>query len=96
MNEIKGKTFSLVEDNQPIDGLTISYKMKSDMVLFSLGRKTDISSESYDFPCFIHVLSGKGKFNDKEVSVGDFLFYAADEPVGKKTEDGVVYVEYHL
>lgn len=53
--------FSIVKDNPPEDGLTISRKgdKKGLVYFFSLGKGTDISRERYDENIFIMVLSGR-------------------------------------
>lgn len=53
--------FSIVKDNPPIDGFTISYKGdKSGRVyFFSLGNDGDISKENYDENKLITLLSGE-------------------------------------
>ncbi len=96
MNTIKGNVFSLIDENSPLDSLTISGALTDCALLFSLGKDTDISRESYDFPSFIHVLMGEGTIGDKKVTEGDFLYIGSSEVVGKDTHDGIIYVEYHL
>ncbi len=94
----KGEIFSLKRENAPIDNLTISLDLKSKegASIFSLGKSTDISSESYDHPTLVYILGGNGHFNDPKVKEGDLLFFKEGEYVGKKTEEGLVYLEMHL
>ncbi len=94
----KGEIFSLKRENAPIDNLTISLDLKSKegVSIFSLGKSTDISLESYDHPTLIYILGGNGHFNDSKVKEGDLLFFKEGEYVGKKTEEGLVYLEIHL
>ncbi len=94
----KGEIFSFKRENAPIDNLTISLDLKSKegASIFSLGKSTDISVESYDHPTLVYILRGNGHFNDPKVKEGDLLFFKEGEYVGKKTEEGLAYLEIHL
>jgi quercetin dioxygenase-like cupin family protein len=96
MKTIKGQVFSLLEKNQPIPYLTISMDLGADVSIFSLGKDTDISSESYPFSSCVYVLGGKGMIGDIIFDKDDFMLVEKDVSVGKKTEDGIVYIEFKL
>ncbi len=98
MKVSKGMIFSLKRENPPIDNLTISLDLKSkdESFIFSLGKGTDISSESYDHPTFVYVLGGCGRFNEIELEEGDFAFFDKDTYVGKEAEKGITYLEIHV
>ena len=94
-----GKPFAFAETNAPLDHLTISEKIGSSATIFSLGKKTSISKESYPNPCLYIGLSGKGTLQaekDFDLSEGECYFSGSEECLGKKTIDGFVYLELIL
>lgn len=71
MKLIVGETFSLNDENKPIDGYTVSsslYKgINEEIECYALSASTDISPESYPFDTFLILLDGniklQGKYN---------------------------------
>ncbi len=96
MNIIKGEIFSFSKENPPIDELTISMAIMPQVKVFSLGKKTDISKESYPNPTLLYVLLGSGVISSKEVHQGDVLFLEENEMAKKETDDGILYVEFQF
>lgn len=94
----KGTLLSLKDSNKPIDDLTISLDLKTndESFIFSLGKNTSISSESYDHPTFVYVLSGEGLFNGNAVRENDIIFYDENTYVSKETKNGIIYIEFHV
>ncbi len=95
MKSIKGSVFSLSSDNKPIDYLTISSKIVSDISLFSLGKNTDISSESYPSLSAIYLLFGQMTLNEKTLSEGDFVLIDKNVNARKESKEGAVYLEFN-
>ncbi len=94
-----GKPFAFGKTNAPLDHLTISEKIGPLATVFSLGKKTSISKESYPSPCLYIGLSGKGTLlNETEFNLfeGECYFSESEECLGKKTNDGFVYLELIL
>lgn len=94
-----GKPFTFAKTNAPLDHLTISEKIGSRATVFSLGKKTSISKESYVTPCLYIGLSGKGDLlteSELSLSEGECYFSDAGEYLGKKSNEGFVYLELIL
>ncbi len=96
MNIIKGQIFSFSKENPPIDELTISMTITSEAKVFSLGKKTDISKESYPNPTLVYVLAGRGMISNRGVHQGDVLLLDSDEMAKKETDDGILYIEFQF
>ncbi len=96
MNIIKGQIFSFSKENPPIDELTISMTITSEAKVFSLGKKTDISKESYPNPTLVYVLAGRGMISNTGVHQGDVLLLDLDEMAKKETDDGILYIEFQF
>lgn len=93
MNFKNHQIFSLVDENKPIDDITISCEINKEIKIFSLGKGTDISKESYPFLSLIYVLDGKGYLNDASIKKGDIILVKENEGVKKSTLDGIIYLE---
>ena len=94
-----GKPFRFRETNPPMEHLTVSEKIGKAWMIFSLGRGTSISRESYETPCVYLALDGDGAFvADRETPLpqGCLYFSESGECLGKKTENGFVYLEWSL
>ncbi len=94
-----GKPFSFTKTNAPLDHLTISEKVGPGLTVFSLGRKTSISKESYLSPCLYIGLSGEGILESEtefRLSQGEAYFSEAGEYLGKCGNEGFVYLEVTL
>lgn len=62
-----GKVFSFVSENQPVEGCTISEKVLPGVTVFSLGKNTDISAESYPDDTLIYVYAGSVKIKGLDI-----------------------------
>ncbi len=94
-----GKPFSFAKTNAPLDHLTISEKIGPKLTVFSLGKNTSISKESYPKPCLYIGLSGSGVLiSEKEsyLSNGESYFSEAGEFLGKRGNEGFTYLEAAL
>ncbi len=94
-----GKPFSFAKTNAPLDHLTISEKISPGLTVFSLGRKTSISKESYLSPCLYIGLSGEGTLEsetESRLSQGEGYFSEAGEYLGKRGNEGFLYLEVTL
>lgn len=101
MNEQKGRIFSIVRENQPVEGCTISKEVVNQeeyqIYYFSLAARTGISPETYDKAKLVYVLDGSlmlyGPAGETEIHAGDFAAARPGVPVGMKTREGAVYLE---
>ncbi len=94
-----GKPFTFAKENAPLNHLTISERVGPRATVFSLGRGTSISKESYPDTCLYLGLSGEGVLmSEKESPLfeGECYLSEASEYLGKKTNDGFVYLELIL
>lgn len=101
MKEKTGKVFSILKDNAPVPGCTISkeiYGGENAMTYFSLAKNTDISAEI--FPSYKMLMVADGSVvvygNDgfwQKLKSGDSILTLADTPMGMRTEEGAVYTE---
>ena len=96
------EVFSFGIDNPPLDGLTISKKIRADnsIYCFSLGAGTDISPEEYNYNKLL--ISASGSFSLyspsflKKIDKGEAVITPAETPVGTKSREGAVYIEVEL
>lgn len=101
MKEVKGKVFSISQDNAPVEGCTISKELVNgpdyELFYFSLAKGTDISPETYQKNKLIYVTSGEvivhWREQEKTIPAGYAIVAPHGIPVGMKTEDGAVYAE---
>ncbi len=101
--EKTGEVFSIAADNEPVRGCTISksvYNGLFDISYFSLGENTDISAEIYSYHKLIIVASGSmevyGKDGAKELTAGECILTATEQPVGMRSSGGAVYTEVSI
>ena len=100
MNERKGEVFSIAAENAPVDGCTVS-KAVAEVVgrrisHFALAAGTDISPETYDYHKLWIVLDGEGEVlgeKNTKIAKGESFVTPVGQPVGVKTEAGIVYTE---
>ena len=97
-----GEVFSIVKDNQPVEGCTISRKILSNgkdaAIVFSMAKGTDISAETYSQNKLFWVLQGdlvvySSAFGEVAVHTGEAVWTPKDVPVGAKTDTDAIYVE---
>lgn len=97
-----GKVYDIGKDHEPIEGLTISTKDpvsgSASVTIFSLGKGTDISPETYPKLQLYLVHEGSGFFNlyqEKKLPVkkGDMLVVEGGTLCGTSTEKGLIYTE---
>ncbi len=100
MNERKGEVFSIAAENAPVDGCTVSKAVAEvagrRISHFSLSAGTDISSETYDYHKLWIVIDGEGEVlaaKNAKIAKGDAFVTPVGQPVGVKTEMGIVYTE---
>ena len=99
MREKSGKVFSLVQQNQPLAGCTVSETLfDGKAILFSLGSGTNISAEKLEQSRFIYVLSGKLTVWIPEekrwhLDAGSCLVVGSSCLVGMIAESDVIYLE---
>lgn len=103
MKEKVGEVFSIVRDNQPVPGCTISktiYDKENYITYFSMARKTDISAEIFPYYKFILVNEGELEVYTQErtwnVSKGSSLITPLQIPVGMRTQDDAIYTEISI
>ena len=100
MNERKGALFSIAAENAPVDGCTVSKAVAEvagrRISHFALAAGTDISPETYDYHKLWIVMDGEGEVlgeKNTKVAKGDAFVTPVGQPVGVKTEAGIVYTE---
>ena len=99
-----GRVFSVVKDNTPVPGCTISELVSREngyyVFHFSMAEHTSISGEIYHYPKLFLVLWGEmaAVVGDVWTFLKDGDFYAAPTgiPVGTETETGCIYTEINL
>lgn len=104
MNEKVGEIFSIVKDNQPVPGCTISKAVHSgtnDIIYFSLAKNTDISAEIYPYHKLIIVADGKLEVYGtdgflKKLDQDECVITLTDIPMGMRTPEGAVYTEVSI
>lgn len=91
----QGTVFSLVQENEPLEGCTISKEiLNPSIMLMSMGAQTDISAESYAQSKLVWLLAGSMKvMPDLCLEAGQAVWTHADALVGMKTEKGAIYLE---
>lgn len=102
MNEVIGKTYSIIADNPTVKGCTVSKQVLNTAHLgiyyFSLAENTDISAESYGYHKLILVADGTAEVytNDNrswDLVSGQAVLTPLDVPVGIRTQSGAIYTE---
>ena len=100
MNERKGEVFSIAAENAPVDGCTVSKAVAEvggrRISHFALAAGTDISPETYDYHKLWIVMDGEGEVlgeRNAKVAKGGAFVTPVGQPVGVKTEAGIVYTE---
>ncbi len=104
MKEKVGEVFSIVKDNAPVSGCTISKEVhsgKNDIVYFSLAKNTDISAEIFPYRKLLIVADGSLEVYgadgyQKRLAAGEEVLTYADRPVGMRTKEGTIYTEISI
>ena len=89
--EKTGEVFSIAADNEPVRGCTISksvYNGLFDISYFSLGENTDIRASGS--------MEVYGKDGAKELTAGECILTATEQPVGMRSSGGAVYTEVSI
>ena len=91
------KVFDLVKENEPVAGCTLSSALLMNVQVFSLGKKTDISAESYAYEKMITVLTGQIRIFSREdewiLKAGKSFVMKEEVPYGIFAEEESVYLE---
>ncbi|MBQ8113076.1 MAG: hypothetical protein IJ146_07690 [Kiritimatiellae bacterium] len=100
MNERKGGVFSIAAENAPVEGCTVSKAVAEvagrRISHFALSAGTDISPETYDYHKLWIVIDGEGEVlaaKNAKIAKGDAFVTPVGQPLGVKTEMGIVYTE---
>lgn len=104
MKEKIGQVFSIVKDNPPLKGCTVSKEIHSganSISYFSLAKDTDISPEIYPSYKLIIPLSGSVEVYGsdgflKNLDLGESILTAIKKPVGFRSKEDSVYIEVNL
>lgn len=98
MNEIEGRVFSVVTENQPIADCTVSKRVTDRIYHFSLAAGTDISPEAY--PVHKLWIIWDGAMNmlpaGQLLKEGAACITPIGCPIGCSTEKGCIYTEISL
>ena len=98
----KGVTFTFEKSNSAVPFLTISEKATERITVFSLGKETSISKESYLEDCLLIGLGSGSGFLEKgerdlTLRFGEAYLSEAGELLGKRAEkDSFLYLEWRL
>ncbi len=103
-NGLESRVFSIVEENPPIPGCTISGSVLSGLQVFSLASGTDISAESYPVDALQLNLAGLTRLvadtatnlSSINLSAGQFIVKPAHTNIGINAEEDSVYIEVDL
>lgn len=99
MKKYSSNVFSLVKENVPVPGCTISGDILPGIKCFSLAQGTSISAESYPVPVVQYVLDGEavlkehGKTEEGSVKTGDIVLKQAGCDIGIRAPKDTVYIE---
>ncbi len=98
MKERIGEVFSIVKDNKPVAGCTISREISRGIVYYSLAANTDISAEIHPFEKWIFVLAGNLEISQPKgarysLNKQDGIRLAKHTPAGMRTGEGTIYIE---
>jgi len=97
LKEKIGKIFSILKDNEPIKGCTISktiYESEDFKIThFSLAQNTDISAESYLQDVLYLVSAGNVEISGKKLQVNDGIFIPKNTLFSVKADTACVYTE---
>lgn len=100
MNYKKGMIFSIIDDNKPVKGCTISNSISEDISVYSLSNNSDISKEIYPYYKMLIVSYGDLKiyYDDSFVVLNsyDCIICPKDVSYGFKSENGAIYTEIIL
>ena len=98
-----GSVFSILKEDQPIAGCTISRDLLPDAkgmaIVFSIGAGTDISPETYRQNKLIWVIDGDltihtDQKEDVCLTTSDACWTEKNVPTGTETEKGAIYIEF--
>lgn len=101
MKEKINEVFSIKNENQPVEGCTISKTIcdgTNNITYFSMAPKTDISAEIFPYYKLIIVVDGyleiygKGNYLRK-LNTNDVVITPIDLPIGMYTTKGAIFVE---
>lgn len=95
----KAGKYSIVHENIPVPGCTISGEILPGVVCFSLAKWADISAESYPMDVLVYQLWGAALFKEAEDSLeriagpGDILRKQAGRNIGVQAIEDCIYLE---
>ena len=104
MKEKVGEVFSIAKDNAPIPGCTVSkevYGGENRITYFSLACNTDISAEIFPYHKLLIVVDGDIEVYgtegySKHLAPEDCVLTPTGNPVGMRSDKGVVYTEIEI
>lgn len=101
MKRLDSHIFSIVQENEPVPGCTISGQLLDRTTVFSLARGTDISAERYPHPVLQWNLNGKTNLIYEggkaiELAAGQAVIKPADIDIAIEAKEESVYLEIAL
>ncbi len=102
MSRKYGIVFSIVQENKPLPGCTVSGELLPGVICFSLAKGTDISAERYPVPILQYSLSGYTELSCREdgkkatTGQGEAILKEAGKDIAVKAETDSVYLEIAL
>lgn len=98
---MENNVFSLVKENTPLPGMTVSGEVLHGITCFSLAEGTDISAESYPVPVLQYNLSGTTELSSEEhgsriLKQDELVVKEAGSDIGIRALTDSVYLEIPL
>lgn len=96
MKEKTGITFSIIKENKPIKGCTVSKSINEAITYFSLSKGTDISPEMYPYHKLIIVLNGTIEVDKFILQEYECILTPINRRTGIKALDDAIYTEINF
>lgn len=92
----KGKVIDVRNHVAQKEGYTISKAISPGILLFSLGKNTDISAETHFEDKLFYVYEGKVTINDCTISTGEVVIMEREVPIGFFARENTVLLEISI
>ncbi len=96
MKEKTGIAFSIVNENKPIKGCTVSKNISEDVTYFSLAKDTDISPEMYPSNKLIIAIKGTIELDTCILHEYESIVTAINKRIGIKALEDAIYTEINF
>ena len=96
MKEKTGITFSIIKENRPINGCTVSKSVDETITYFSLSKGTDISPEMYPYHKLIIALRGTIDVDGLKLQEHECILTPINARTGIKALEDAIYTEINF